>query len=101
MGAKRANLKNNVYNIGSGIGLSTNELLDRIREVVGKDFDIKYVDKRFCDVRKNCLDVSLAKEDFGWEPRIEIGEGIDEVIQWIGDNWKTILSEPLEYIHKE
>ena len=36
----------------------------------------------------------------GWEPKISLEEGIQETIDWIEHNWKTISGMPLEYIHK-
>jgi len=47
------------------------------------------------------LDSSKANKEFGWKPKINIEEGIDEVIKWINDNWDIISSESLEYVHKK
>ena len=47
------------------------------------------------------LDSSKAKREFGWYPKINLDEGLDEVIQWINANWSAINNEPLEYVHKE
>ena len=47
------------------------------------------------------LDCSKAKEELLWQPQIELYDGIDEVIQWINENWEEILTHPVDYIHKE
>ena len=40
------------------------------------------------------------RSQLGWEPKISLEEGIQETIDWIEHNWKTISGMPLEYIHK-
>ena len=40
------------------------------------------------------------RSQLGWEPKISLEEGIQETIDWIELNWKTISGMPLEYIHK-
>ena len=40
------------------------------------------------------------ESQLGWEPKISLEEGIQETIDWIEHNWKTISGMPLEYIHK-
>ena len=40
------------------------------------------------------------RSQLGWEPKVSLEEGIQETIDWIEHNWKTISRMPLEYIHK-
>ncbi len=47
------------------------------------------------------LNCEKAKKELDWEPNVSLEDGINEVIDWIGDNWIEILESPLEYIHKE
>ncbi|MEK6984294.1 MAG: GDP-mannose 4,6-dehydratase [Nanoarchaeota archaeon] len=89
--------------------LST-DILTKIKELVGKISN--KLEVKFKDVTENvserlgldaayALDSNKARNEFGWTPKINLDEGIDEVIQWINDNWKAIKNEPLDYIHKE
>ncbi|MBI3035990.1 GDP-mannose 4,6-dehydratase [Candidatus Woesearchaeota archaeon] len=89
--------------------LST-DALTQIKDIVGKISDKLNV--KFEEVTENVqerlgldeayiLDSSKAKREFGWRPKIDLECGIDEVIQWINDNWSDIDNEPLEYMHKE
>ena len=57
--------------------------LDRIGEFIQN--------KDFLDKIQNKL---------GWQPTINISEGIDEVISWVIENWDIIKSLPHDYIHK-
>ena len=81
--ASRANLfsilkqtKSNIYNVGTGVGTSLNELLELIREVTGKDMTINHFEKRSCDVDTNVLDISRIKHELGWQPETSLREGI-------------------------
>ena len=47
------------------------------------------------------LDCSRAKEELFWQPRVELSDGINEVIQWINENWEEIIKYPFEYVHQE
>ena len=47
------------------------------------------------------LDCSRAKEELSWQSKIKLYDGIDEVIQWINENWEEIIKYPFEYIHQE
>lgn len=47
------------------------------------------------------IDSTKARNELDWKPTIPIEEGINEMIQWIKDNWEEIKKQPLVYIHKE
>jgi UDP-glucose 4-epimerase len=78
-------LPHSIYNIGSGDGKSVNDILGIIKDITGKKPKVKYVDKRSFDIRANYLDVSRAKQDFGWEPTTNLMDGVDKI-------WKHMLN---------
>jgi dTDP-glucose 4,6-dehydratase len=45
------------------------------------------------------IDSTLARNEFGWAPRIALPEGISSVILWINQYWDEISQYPLEYKH--
>ncbi|MCL2810943.1 MAG: NAD-dependent epimerase/dehydratase family protein [Clostridia bacterium] len=66
-----------VLNVGTGVSVSTNELLALIARELGVIApDVRYTPARACDVGVNELDISLIKTCTGWEPRISLGEGV-------------------------
>lgn len=65
-----------VYNLGSGKGISINELLEQIRKSINIDFPIKYIEKRSVDVPINYLDVSKYESRFGQAQTVSLEEGI-------------------------
>lgn len=73
-----------VMNIGSGNGLSLLELVDAI----GNALDLPRAEVRFRpgrqgDVPANVLDIALAREELGWQPRTSLVEGVRRTADWI------------------
>lgn len=65
-----------VFNIGSGIGFSLNEIIQTMESVMGKSLNVIYTPGRKMDVPVNVLDISRAKEHLLWEPELELYEGL-------------------------
>ena len=78
-----------VYNIGGGPKLSlsvwaeTGPLLERL---AGRSLSVRYGDWRPGDQPVYISDVSKAKADFGWEPRIAPEEGLARLWEWVQAN---------------
>ena len=72
--------KYHIFNIGSGNGISLNELIEIIRKGAGKEIKVKYTQGRKIDVPINILDRTLAKKVFGWKPKVLIEQGIKTVL---------------------
>jgi UDP-glucose 4-epimerase len=72
-----------VLNVGSGQGTSLNELVALMGEVTGERTEVEYHSGRALDVPANVLDVSRAHEELGWNPRIELAEGIARTWEWV------------------
>ena len=70
-----------VFNVGTGKGLTINDLLELIKDKLGvKGIDIVYQESRKCDVNNNILDVNKIKNETDWEPKVNIEEGIQRII---------------------
>lgn len=79
----RANLaaldaeRSGVYNIGSGVGTSVNELFRHISGTMGaSDVRPQRGPRRPGDVRRIYLDTTRARDDLGWGPSVPLEEGI-------------------------
>jgi dTDP-glucose 4,6-dehydratase len=46
------------------------------------------------------LDSSKLRNDFGWEDKINLDEGLKETLSWVDKNLESLSSLPSEYIHK-
>ena len=65
-----------VYNAGSGVGLSLNELCVVIREITGAELPVEYLPARKFDVPKVVLDIAAARMKFEWSPSTSLREGL-------------------------
>ncbi|MEF3307223.1 GDP-L-fucose synthase family protein [Paenibacillus sp. GYB003] len=73
-------------NIGSGHELSIRELADAIRELTGYRGTIVWDAERPNGQPRRRLDVSLAKEAFGFEAGTDIETGLKRTIEWYRGN---------------
>ncbi len=65
-----------VFNLGSGLGTSLNELVDAISEVVLRPVKVVYKPARSLDVPASVLDISLISSVLGWTPQVDLLEGL-------------------------
>ena len=72
-----------VFNFGSGIGCSLNDLVDIIRTVVGRDLKVNYKTGRIFDVPKIILNISRAKTVLSWEPVTPLNIGIQKTWEYV------------------
>jgi UDP-glucose 4-epimerase len=66
-----------IFNIGSGVGSSLNELLQKLSSVTNKTTEIEYLPKREFDVHKNVLSIDLAAREMGWVPQYTLEMGLE------------------------
>jgi UDP-glucose 4-epimerase len=68
-------------NIGSGMGVSINDLIGMIESVMDREVSKRYVEARTCDVPEIYLDISRAKELLDWEPQVSLPEGVRNLLK--------------------
>jgi len=71
-----------VFNIGSGVGYSLNQIVDTIRNVVDVEVKVNHTPARQVDVKSNVLDIELARKLLKWEPKIDLETGIRRAWDW-------------------
>ena len=77
------NAPSKIYNIGSGVSHSLNELLSIMEKVTGRKPYVQYTSSRKLDVPINFLDISRARKELSWQPQISICEGISRTWVWL------------------
>jgi len=75
-----------VFNIGSGQGLSLNDILAAIEKLLGKSVARTYESGRKFDVPVNVLDVTRAREHLGWQPAVRFEDGLSSTLAWMQEN---------------
>jgi UDP-glucose 4-epimerase len=70
------------FNIGSGIGSSTLDIVSEVSELTNKEIKVDFSPSRATDPPSNVLDVGLAKSELNWEAKTSLGDGIQSSISW-------------------
>jgi UDP-glucose 4-epimerase len=70
------------FNIGSGLRLSINELVTKLSAAVGASATVRHTPRRRGDVRDSLADISKARSTLGFEPCVDITEGLKEYVHW-------------------
>ena len=65
-----------IFNIGSGVGLTLNELIQQIRIITGVDFAINQLDGRSVDRTSIWLDIDKAEAELNWKPLVTLEDGL-------------------------
>ena len=78
-------LEGQVFNVGGGYE-NTISLLELTSRWGLKKEDLRFEDWRPADQRVFYCDTSKAQEYFGWEPKVTMEKGVDELYQWTKEN---------------
>lgn len=72
-----------LFNVSSGVGVSLNDLIGKIENVLGQSIELRYLSGRPFDVPVNVLCNDLARSELKWTPLVALEEGIDRTTQWM------------------
>ncbi len=73
---------NDVFNIGTGVGTTTNQLFEILAKATGYQQPPKRIVARLGDLQKSVLDASKAKKLLKWEPQFDLKKGLEETISY-------------------
>jgi len=68
LAATKPGVSGRVFNVGSGVSITVNELLRQICEAIGHPFDPEYLPPRAGDVLHSAADISATIRDLGYRP---------------------------------
>lgn len=72
-----------VYNAGSGVGTSLNDLVEHLAKITGRDVIRDLKPARAVDIPVSILDCSAAERDFGWKATRNLDVGLESAWKWI------------------
>lgn len=76
-------VKNEHFNVGTGIETSLKEILSLIEKMLGKKAKVKYVESDPHLVKKRCSSIKKIKEMLDFEPEVSVEEGTKRYIQYL------------------
>ena len=72
-----------VFNIGSGVATSVNDLYDACRRAAGTGDDPEYAPARPGELYRSVLDPRRAEEELGWQRAHDLESGLRETWSWV------------------
>lgn len=83
------------YHVGSGVEASVEEIADLVLSCLGKPQSLKQIvpDRPGHD-RRYLLDTTKIRDELGWSPRVEFGQGIADTVAWYAANrswWEPLV----------
>ncbi len=71
-----------VYNVGTGRGISLLELLGTLNRLLGTDVTPRHAAPRAGDIRHSRADIQRTRADLGYEPAVAFEQGLAETLRW-------------------
>jgi UDP-glucose 4-epimerase len=72
-----------IFNIGTGIETSINELYKIISKLLRTKIKPKYDPEKPGDLKRSCLEISLAKRELKWKPKYNLEKGLEKTMKFL------------------
>jgi len=82
-------------NLGNCGEMSVLELARLIIDLTGSSSEIIFVDRPQDDPTVRCPDITLARTALGWEPMVDVRDGLQRTIDWFRSQILVLESEPV------
>jgi len=84
LAAHSVNGNGSVLNVATGNSITVNELAEAIGSVLGREVEREYLPPRAGEIPASWADLTAAREALGWEPTIDLGEGLRRTAETFG-----------------
>ncbi|MFH1697155.1 MAG: GDP-mannose 4,6-dehydratase, partial [Candidatus Diapherotrites archaeon] len=80
--------KTEPINIGNPVEITILELAEKISSATGSESKIAFAPMPEDDPTRRKPDITRAKEKLGWEPEVELEDGLKKTIEFFSKNYK-------------
>jgi UDP-glucose 4-epimerase len=70
------------FNVGTGVETSDRQLHSAVAAAVGAPDDPEFHPPRLGDLKRSCLDISLAERILGWRPQVSLNDGVRRTVEY-------------------
>ena len=86
LGIEKAEANGNVFNVGTGVPTTVNEVAQTLIKNYNIDVPVKVTGNyRLGDIRHNYADLNKIKKTLGFEPSVSFGQGMELFCNWVND----------------
>lgn len=100
LGATHPDAAGGIFNVGSGVATSVNEVVRALFDAFGEDVPTHISGNyRLGDIRHNVADTTKLKETLGFAPAVPFSVGVKNFVEWVltepveGDSYQKSLDE--------
>lgn len=86
LAANCPNARGEVVNVACGRRHTLNDLVCRLQAIMGKSVPPCYTEPRAGDVRHSQADLTCAEAILGYQPRVDLDEGLRRTVEWFEDH---------------
>jgi len=90
------------YHFSTQNFVTIRQLVEVVYQELSLDFDdmVDMADDRPGKDLKYLMDDNKAQKELGWQPQVNLQQGISHTISWVNKHWTDIKQQPFNYIHK-
>lgn len=81
-----------VFNVATGQRADLYQTFQVLKKLIGYRGDVKYGPERAGDVKHSLADISRAKQQLGYRPKVDFEEGLSRTIEWYRSHSSTALA---------
>lgn len=71
-----------IFNIGTGVYTSVNELAKNMVDIVGVKCNVEHTSPRKGDIANSYFNINKAKDELNWSPRFSLKDGLKKTIEY-------------------
>jgi nucleoside-diphosphate-sugar epimerase len=75
-----------LYNLGNDPPVKLLDFLDLVAKAAGREVKVEHLPPSPADVPATWADISRARGELGWEPRVSCEEGVGRLAEWYRTN---------------
>jgi nucleoside-diphosphate-sugar epimerase len=76
-------------NLGNPEEVTVLELAERVRAAASAEVPIEFTERPEDDPQVRRPDISLARLELGWEPKVPLETGLERMVAWASEAWTT------------
>jgi len=74
-----------VLNLGTGVEATVNDVVRLLREIAGREIDVRHGPAKPGEQRRSALDANLASRQLGWRAGTELRDGLARTFAWFAE----------------
>jgi UDP-glucose 4-epimerase len=83
LAATHPRAEGDVFNVGTGIETSVNQLAHLTGRAMGRDVEIRHIDRRDIDnIRRRVVNIEKARRMLRWSPQVTMENGLRRTAEW-------------------